>query len=228
MPSVSAIVFCAKNLDKTEIRGKRVIDVGSYDFNGSIRPLIESWKPDEYIGVDILEGKSVDIVCSAEKLQEKFGSASFDIVISIEMLEHARNWKKAVSNLKKVCKTGGIILITTRSYGYPYHGYPGDFWRYEVEDMKQIFADFKFLALERDYQSPGVFIKVKKPNNFVENNLFDYKLHSMVLNQRVKEINNKDFQCFYFKRLVVKEKIKKIVFKIILESGKYISKALRI
>ncbi|MEQ8994940.1 MAG: hypothetical protein RID53_00355 [Coleofasciculus sp. B1-GNL1-01] len=52
MPGISTILFVDKNLDKSEIRGKRIIDVGSYDFNGSIRPLIESWKPAEYIGVD--------------------------------------------------------------------------------------------------------------------------------------------------------------------------------
>jgi SAM-dependent methyltransferase len=142
MPGVSAIVFAAKNLDKSEIKGKRVIDVGSYDFNGSIRPLIESWEPAEYIGVDILDGASVDVVCNADDLVDKFGKESFDVVLSLEMLEHSRNWKRSISNIKNICKPNGIILITTRSYGYPCHGFPNDFWRYELEDMKHIFSDF--------------------------------------------------------------------------------------
>jgi SAM-dependent methyltransferase len=228
MANISGIVFGAKNLDKTEINGKRVIEVGCCDFNGSIRPLIESWQPSEYIGVDILEHPSVDIICSVEKLEERFDKESFDVVISTEMIEHVRNWKLAISNLKNVCKPGGSILITTRSYGYPYHGYPNDFWRFEIEDLKQIFSDCEICALESDYQMPGVFIKVKKKINFCENNLENYELHSMVSNLRKKEIEDEDFKKPYFKRFKVKYKIKDAVNEIRNNSIKFVSKVVNL
>jgi predicted SAM-dependent methyltransferase len=228
MPGISAIVFGAKSLDKNEIKGKRVIDVGCYDFNGSIRPLIESWEPEKYIGVDILEGPSVDIVCSAEELVSKFGKNSFDIVISTEMLEHAREWKQAMSNLKNICKPGGIMLITTRSYGYPYHGYPNDFWRYELEDIKNIFSDCEILTLESDYQVPGVFMKVRKPDNFIENDLSNYQIYSIVVNKRITEITQKDFETAYFCRLAIKEKFKSLKSTILLVSSQLISKVFQL
>jgi len=53
MCHVSCIVFGVKNLTKKEINNKKVIEVGSYDVNGSLRPIIELFKPKEYIGVDI-------------------------------------------------------------------------------------------------------------------------------------------------------------------------------
>jgi SAM-dependent methyltransferase len=193
MCTISVLTYGVKVLSKEEVRGKRVIEVGSYEVNGSLRTLIELWKPVKYVGVDIKKGPGVDIVCNAENLVEKFGKESFDVVVSTELLEHVRDWRKVVSGIKNICKPGGIILITTRSHGFGYHAYPYDFWRYEIEDVKEIFSDCKTLSLEGDYSSPGVFIKLNKPNEFKEKDLSNYKLYNIVSNKRLKEITNEDF-----------------------------------
>src|SRR5712692_2990177 len=144
----SLIVFGASILRMDEVKGRRVIEVGSRNVNGSLRPIIESWEPSEYIGVDIDKGPGVDLICDAKAIVEKFGEESFDVVITTELLEHVRDWRNAISNIKRVCKTNGIVLLTTRSCGYGYHGYPYDFWRYEVNDMKEIFSDSEIVVLE--------------------------------------------------------------------------------
>ena len=67
------IVFGVKNLNLEEIKGKKIIEVGAYDVNGSLRPIIESWaEPAEYIGVDIVRGPGVDVVCMAERMINVF------------------------------------------------------------------------------------------------------------------------------------------------------------
>jgi SAM-dependent methyltransferase len=213
MCNVGCIIFGAKNLTKKEIKGKKIIEVGSYNVNGSLRPIIESMNPLEYVGVDIERGTGVDIVCNAENIVEKFGEEAFDVVISTELLEHIKDWRKVISNLKNICKTNGVILITTRSYGFGHHAYPYDFWRYELGDMEEIFSDCKILILEKDSQAPGVFVKIKKPNRFVERDLTDYKLYSIVANKRVGEITDKDFRNFYFRRLILKERLKSFIRK---------------
>lgn len=228
MSSVSIVVFAAKNLDKSQVEGKRIIEVGSCDFNGSTRPLIEFWQPAEYIGVDIIEGRDVDLICSAENLVEKFGKDSFDIVLSFEMLEHTKTWQKAISNMKNVCKPGGAILITTRSLGYPYHGYPNDFWRFEAEDMREIFSDFDIVALEKDDLWPGIFIKAKKPDEFKEINLSKYELYSIVINRKTEKITEQDFQSTYFKRLELKQKLKSIYTQVMFKSGQYVAQLLKL
>lgn len=214
MCNVSCILFGGIHLKEEEIKGKRIIEVGSSDVNGSLRPLLESYKPKEYVGVDIINGPGVDIVCNAEEIVNKFGKERFDVVVSTELLEHVRDWRGVISNIKNICKPSGIILITTRSYGFGYHAYPYDFWRYEVEDMKIIFSDCEILVLEKDPQAPGVFIKVRKLNKFVEKNLSNYKLYSIVVNKTLKEITNKDFKNLYFIRLILKRKIKDVMYKV--------------
>ena len=208
---MSGILFGGINLKKEEIERKRVIEVGSLDVNGSLRPLMESYNPKEYMGVDIVKGHGVDRICKVENLVEDVGQNIFDVVISTELLEHVRDWKKAISSIKNVCKEGGIILITTRSIGFPYHAYPYDFWRFEMDDMISIFGDCEILALERDPSALGVFIKVRKPENFMEVDQSDYALYSVITNKRVKDIEEKDFKSLYFKRIVLKQKLKNFI-----------------
>ena len=131
--------FGKKVLQEEDICGQRVIEVGSLDVNGSLRPMVESFSPREYIGVDMQMGRGVDQICDAAHLLNRFGSNRFDVVISTELLEHVINWQKVVHNLKQILKPGGLLLLTTRSRGFQYHGYPFDFWRYELSDIKFIF-----------------------------------------------------------------------------------------
>lgn len=213
MCTINGIVFGVKNLSKEEIKGKRVIEVGSYNVNGGIRDILESWEPKEYIGVDIEAGPGVDVVCNGENLVEKFGKDSFDVVISTELVEHVENWKKVFSNIKNICKPNGAIYVATRSYGFPYHAFPHDYWRYETEDIKAIFSDCEILSIQKDPEAPGIFIKAKKPYKFNERDLSNYELYSMVANKKVKEITDKDFKTFYFLRIILSKKIKDLIKK---------------
>jgi len=141
-------------------------------------------------------------------------------VISTELIEHVRDWKKVISNIKKVCRQNGIMLLTTRSFGFPYHAYPDDFWRFELADLADIFSDCTIEKLEKDRIGPGVFIKARKPNDFVEKNLSDHELYSIIVDKRVKEIDQASFTRFqekYRRRLIrrrLERSIKQFVSKI--------------
>jgi len=211
MCNVSCIIFGATNLKESDVKGKRILEVGSRNTSGSLRPLIEGLGPKEYVGIDICKGDGVDVICDAQDLTNMFGESAFDVVVSTELLEHVRDWRKVISNIKNVCKEGGIILITTRSRGFHYHADPGDFWRYETEDMESIFADCEILALEKDGSAPGIFIKLKKPRNFSEVKLTDYPLYSIVCERRVEEITDKDFRGLTWWKTVLKYRAKNFI-----------------
>jgi len=188
--NVPVLEFFIENTKSNEFNGKRVIEIGSKYVNGSVRPIIEKFlNPKEYVGVDIEKGKFVDVVLSAEKLVNYFGKESFDVVVSTELLEHVVNWRSVINNMKEILKKDGYIYITTRSKGFPYHAYPYDFWRYEVDDMKKIFEDFEIIELESDLEAPGVFLKAKKPSSYSKQvDLSNINLYSMVLGKRTQKI----------------------------------------
>src|SRR5262245_27728467 len=109
----ACIDFGRRNIHSSDVKEKDVLEVGSRDINGSLRPYIASLGPRSYVGVDSERGPGVDEVCPAEQLIHRFGSESFDLVISTEMLEHVRDWRAVVSNLKRTVRPGGTLLFTT-------------------------------------------------------------------------------------------------------------------
>src|SRR5687767_6078311 len=137
----TCIPFARKHLPAESVRGKNILEVGSRDVNGSLRPFIEALFPSRYLGVDIVAGPGVDELCDVNSLCDRYGAESFDIVVSTELVEHVKDWRGAINNMKLVLKPGGDLLITTRSRGFKVHGYPWDYWRYEPSDMQAIFAD---------------------------------------------------------------------------------------
>jgi SAM-dependent methyltransferase len=107
----------------------------------------------------------VDLVLNAENLTAHFGLAAFDVVICTEMMEHVENWKSVSDELKNVLAPGGLLIVTTRSEGFPVHGYPSDHWRYTTEDLGAMFGEFRpiYLGDDPDPLSPGVFFAGVKP-----------------------------------------------------------------
>jgi len=192
------IDFGNNNLHESDVKGKRVIEVGSRDVNGSLRNVILPKGPAEYIGVDIEDGPGVDRICNVFDLTKEFGPESFDVVISTEMIEHVQDWRGAISQVKSILRPNGAVLILTRSKGFPYHGYPDDFWRFELDDMREVFGDLEIEALESDIPSaPGVFVKARKKDGFKEKDLKSVALFSIVRSKRALDVNG--FHLAFFK-----------------------------
>lgn len=212
--NAQGLLFVALCLSRDEVRGRRVLEVGACDVNGSVRPLIESYGPASYTGVDIAPGPGVDVICDVSSLGSRFGRNSFDIVIATELLEHVRDWRGAVHAIKEVCAPGGTILLTTRSRGFPYHGYPHDFWRYERPDMECIFGDCALIRIEPD-PARGIFLKAVKKEPFVEQDLSAVELYSIVAGRRVRDITDADLRTARFRLRVTMAKVADRLFMII-------------
>jgi len=182
----SCIEFYQRVIKHEEVYGKKILEVGSANLNGGLRSYLENLSPRDYVGVDIQQAPGVDIVLRAEDLVKHFGENKFDFVVSTEVLEHIADWITVINNLKKILSPDGVILLTTRSVGFPYHGFPYDYWRFQLKDMQNIFADFNILALESDASEPGVFLKAIKPSKNTQTslNIDDYQLWSIITGKR--------------------------------------------
>ena len=96
-------------------RGKRVLEVGSLDINGSIR---QFFKDCDYTGLDVAAGPGVDVVCEGQK----YDAPGFDVVISCEAMEHNPYWAETLQNMIRLCKPGGLLVMTCATIGRPEHG----------------------------------------------------------------------------------------------------------
>jgi SAM-dependent methyltransferase len=102
---------------KDDHRDIKVIEIGSYDVNGSIRGLFGEVA---YLGVDLIEGPNVDIVCEGDKVA--YPDGAYDISISCECFEHNPNWSATFLNMCRMTKEGGLVIFTCASTGRAEHG----------------------------------------------------------------------------------------------------------
>jgi SAM-dependent methyltransferase len=182
-----------RQLKAEDVRGRSVLEVGSRDPGADARSIVMPLRPAQYTGVDLVPGPGVDVVCPAERLLERFAPESFDVVISTEVLEHVRDWHRVVHNLKAVLREYSILIATTRSPGFEFHGFPLDFWRFAPEDVSEIFGDLEIEAIERDTDDPpGVFFRARRPRSFTERDLAAYPLYSVVRRRRARSLTRLD------------------------------------
>lgn len=96
--------------------GKRVLEIGSLNINGTVRNAFNS---DEYVGVDVGPGPGVDVVISGHEYDS---DEPFDCCISCECFEHNPFWKETFANMIRLCKSGGLVVFTCATTGRPEHG----------------------------------------------------------------------------------------------------------
>lgn len=154
--------FC-RMLPEGTVEGKDILEVGSFDVNGSCRPLIMQRLPASYVGTDMQAGPGVDVVCEGENLPNCIGVECKDVIVCTEVLEHVERWFQFLTAVWSVLKPSGVLLLTTRSPGFPLHNYPADYWRFTVRDMLAIFESQEILTVTADPTSdPGVGVIVRK------------------------------------------------------------------
>jgi len=95
----SAYEFATTALAEADVKGRRVVEVGAYNYNGSVRGVYEAMGPASYLATDAQPGPGVDLVCAAEILPYALGDDTADVLISTEMLEHAEDWRGAVTGM---------------------------------------------------------------------------------------------------------------------------------
>lgn len=135
-----------KNLEKfleKHATDKRVLDLGS---GGSS---YHRFFPNR-VSVDIDAERKPDVVADAHNLP--FKDNEFEFVLCTEMLEHVQDPPQVISEIKRVLRNGGTVLLTTR-FVFPLHDVPHDYWRFTEYGLRNLFKDWKVLELHREVES---------------------------------------------------------------------------
>jgi len=117
----------------------RILDVGSRNINGQVRHFVGN--PEEFVGIDMVEGEGVDIVMNGHDLAQKWTEPYFDLVTCCETFEHDKQFWLTLEAMKKVLKPGGYMLITVPGYNFPQHDYPSDYYRFIPPTLRDVFFE---------------------------------------------------------------------------------------
>jgi SAM-dependent methyltransferase len=110
-----------------------VLDVGSYDVNGSYKQFFE--KPRyAYTGLDMESGPNVDIVLETPYNWQSINDDTFDIVISGQAFEHIEFFWITLDEMTRVLKKDGLLCIIVPN-GFGEHRYPVDCYRFFTDGM---------------------------------------------------------------------------------------------
>ncbi|MGH9214068.1 MAG: class I SAM-dependent methyltransferase [Acidimicrobiales bacterium] len=134
----------------------QVLEVGSYDENGSVQELLA---PARVVGIDMRNGPRVDIVALGAALP--FPDATFDMVVSTELLEHDRTFWTTLQEIGRVLRSGGDFLLTARGNGFMPHAFPEDYWRFMPSAgpllLDIVGADVVETIEDPQHNHPGIF-----------------------------------------------------------------------
>lgn len=151
--------FVRGKVERYGLADKRTLDVGSRDYNGTVKPLFN-----DYLGVDMEAGPNVDVVARADSLP--FEDDAFDVVVTTEMLEHDPFFWLSLPEMARVLRPEGFLILTTRGINFHLHGYPDDYWRFTESAIDHLFtmAGLKTLEVVPDWypDHSGVFGMAQK------------------------------------------------------------------
>ena len=122
----------------------KVLELGSLNVNGTARDVLKS---SVYIGIDLQQGKDVDIQMNAHDILKNFGVAYFDVVVNMNMLEHDDRFWDTMNQVNQVLKVGGFQVFCVPTFDFPIHRYPKDYWRFGEDAVREvIFNGYEIVA----------------------------------------------------------------------------------
>jgi SAM-dependent methyltransferase len=94
----------------------------------------------EHIGCDIQPGPGVDRIEDVHHLS--FADESVGTVVALETLEHVADPIRAVQEMHRVLRPGGVLAISSLMF-FPIHEHPWDYWRFTPQAFELLLEPFE-------------------------------------------------------------------------------------
>jgi SAM-dependent methyltransferase len=137
-----------------EVEGA-VLEIGSKDY-GNTATFRDFYHSNTYIGVDLEAGPNVDVVADLTKPDHGFKKSSFSLVICCSVLEHVKKPWLFAPIVSELVKPGGYLYISV-PWVWPYHAFPGDYYRFSHQGIAALFDPFEWSNLTYSTGTPGEF-----------------------------------------------------------------------
>lgn len=125
--------FVDNYISKMPFDDINILDVGSYDVNGSYKHLFSEDRFN-YKGLDMEEGPNVDIVLKNPYDWDALATDQFEVIISGQAFEHTEFFWITMSEMTRVLKKDGLLCIIAPN-GFVEHRYPVDCYRFFTDGM---------------------------------------------------------------------------------------------
>jgi len=105
----------------------------------------------------------VDIICDVSNMKP-IPDESFGLVLNLEALEHIAYPQKAIDEIHRILRPGGLLILTTVMH-FRIHPSPKDYWRFTPDGIELLLRQFKILdcTLEESLKKPkGVWVTARK------------------------------------------------------------------
>lgn len=128
---------------KKYAKGRKVLDAGAgrLAYRSMIKQYAKSYTSSDFQKTH----EELDVVTDIENMS--FERDSFDIVFCSQVLEHVPHPWIAFSEIYRILKADGIVIITVPMLGY-IHNAPYDFYRYTNYGLENLAKDAGFKIIE--------------------------------------------------------------------------------
>ncbi len=145
-----------------------------FEFEEPVMDTCAGWEPNFY--QPLFSGKKfikqdmrdfdppcIDIVCDITDMKT-VASNSVGLVLNMESLQHNAYPQKALDEIYRVLKPGGLLVLTTHMF-WPVMHHPKDYWRFCPHGLELLLSKFKIedYTMEGDENHPtGLWVTARK------------------------------------------------------------------
>jgi len=148
---INPFYFIRRGLYRGVTSNKRYMTGRMLDFGCGSKPYKDLFDVEEYVGLDIEESghshqnEQVDVFYDGKTIP--FEDNHFDSVFSSEVFEHIFNLERVLSEIHRVIKPGGHLLISV-PFVWEEHEIPHDFARYTTFGIDHLVTKTGFEVIE--------------------------------------------------------------------------------
>ncbi len=140
--NLESLLLSDLNVIAQKKKNQKVLFVGA---GGALEEFIKKIFPCNLVTIDVDGKRKPDFIMSISDLN--FKDEAFDLVLMLEVLEHVDQPFNASSEILRVLKPEGILLLST-PFIFGIHDAPYDFWRFTKYGLMKLFERFDKLIIK--------------------------------------------------------------------------------